>query len=134
LRWEPAWRHLDQTRPSQRDRDLAFRPCPGLLILRRAAAWRAFLRPVFLQRGDPDRRGRPLGLRRPTAPTRRHGREAGCDLKGGEPVEPFETLDKRFAPYTIPIVFLEKLHTGLRWAEGPVYFADQRCLLFSDLP
>jgi gluconolactonase len=49
-------------------------------------------------------------------------------------VEPFETLDKRFAPYTIPIVFLEKLHTGLRWAERPVYFADQRCLLFSDLP
>ena len=44
-------------------------------------------------------------------------------------MEPFETLDKRFAPYTIPIVFLEKLHTGLRWAEGPVYFADQRCLL-----
>ena len=49
-------------------------------------------------------------------------------------MEPFETLDKRFAPYTIPIVFLERLHTGLRWAEGPVYFADQRCLLFSDLP
>ena len=49
-------------------------------------------------------------------------------------MEPFETLDRRFASYTIPIVFLEKLHTGLRWAEGPVYFADQRCLLFSDLP
>ena len=49
-------------------------------------------------------------------------------------MEPFETLDNRFARYTIPIVFLEKLHTGLRWAEGPVYFADQRCLLFSDLP
>jgi len=49
-------------------------------------------------------------------------------------MEAFETLDKRFASYTIPIVFLEKLHTGLRWAEGPVYFADQRCLLFSDLP
>jgi gluconolactonase len=49
-------------------------------------------------------------------------------------MEPFETLDKRFALYTIPIVFLEKPHTGLRWAEGLVYFADQRCLLFSDLP
>ena len=49
-------------------------------------------------------------------------------------MEPFETLDKRFAAYTIPIVFLEKLHTGLRWAEGPVYFADQHCLMFSDLP
>jgi len=49
-------------------------------------------------------------------------------------MDAFEIYDKRFASYAIPIVFLEKLHTGLRWAEGPVYFADQRCLLFSDLP
>ena len=49
-------------------------------------------------------------------------------------MELFEILDKRFAEYAIPIVFLEKLHTGLRWAEGPVYFADQQCLLFSDVP
>ena len=49
-------------------------------------------------------------------------------------MEPFETLDKRFAPYTIPIVFLEKLHTGLRWAEGPVWFGDGRYLLCSDIP
>jgi gluconolactonase len=49
-------------------------------------------------------------------------------------MDPFEVYDKRFAQYTIPIVFLERLHTGLRWAEGPVYFADQRSLLFSDLP
>ena len=33
------------------------------------------------------------------------GHEAGCELKGEGPVDPFETLDKRFAPYTIPIVF-----------------------------
>jgi len=31
-------------------------------------------------------------------------------------------------------VFLEKLHGGMRWAEGPVYFGDQRCLIWSDLP
>ncbi len=49
-------------------------------------------------------------------------------------MELFEILDKRFAQYAIPIAFLEKLHTGLRWAEGPVYFADQQCLLFSDVP
>ena len=49
-------------------------------------------------------------------------------------MELFEILDKRFAPYAIPIALLEKLHTGLRWAEGPVYFADQQCLLFSDVP
>ena len=46
----------------------------------------------------------------------------------------FEAFDKRFAAYSIPIVFLEKLHGGLRWAEGPVYFGDQRCLILSDLP
>jgi gluconolactonase len=49
-------------------------------------------------------------------------------------MEPFEIFDKRFGRYTIPIVFLEKLHTGLRWAEGPAYFGDHRCLIFSDLP
>jgi gluconolactonase len=46
----------------------------------------------------------------------------------------FETFDKRFSRYLIPIVFLEKLHGGMRWAEGPVYFGDQRCLIWSDLP
>ncbi len=46
----------------------------------------------------------------------------------------FEVLDKRFGRYLIPIVFLEKLHGGMRWAEGPVYFGDQRCLIWSDLP
>jgi gluconolactonase len=48
--------------------------------------------------------------------------------------EPFEILDPRFRQYTIPIVWLEKLHTGMRWAEGPVYFADMRSLVWSDLP
>lgn len=49
-------------------------------------------------------------------------------------MEPFEILDDRFRSYTIPIVWLEKLYTGTRWAEGPVYFADLRCLVFSDIP
>lgn len=46
----------------------------------------------------------------------------------------FEVIDPRFRQYTIPIVWLEKLHSGMRWAEGPVYFADRRCLIWSDLP
>jgi gluconolactonase len=49
-------------------------------------------------------------------------------------MEPFEILDPRFRQYTIPIVWLEKLHGGMRWAEGPVYFRDLRCLVWSDLP
>ena len=47
---------------------------------------------------------------------------------------PFEIVDPRFQRYTLPIVWLEQLHTGLRWAEGPAYFADLRCLIWSDLP
>ena len=46
----------------------------------------------------------------------------------------FEVIDPRFRRYSIPIVWLEKLHGGMRWAEGPVYFADLRCLIWSDLP
>jgi gluconolactonase len=49
-------------------------------------------------------------------------------------VTPFESLDDRFRRYSLPNATLEKLHTGMRWAEGPVYFADQRCLIFSDIP
>ncbi len=49
-------------------------------------------------------------------------------------MECFEILDERFRRYTIPIVFPEKLHGGMRWAEGPVYFGDHRCLIWSDLP
>jgi gluconolactonase len=46
----------------------------------------------------------------------------------------FEALDQRFAQYIIPVCKLETLHTGMRWAEGPVYFADGRYLVLSDIP
>lgn len=44
------------------------------------------------------------------------------------------SLDERFAQIVIPVARLEVLHRGLRWGEGPVYFADGRYLLFSDIP
>lgn len=34
----------------------------------------------------------------------------------------------------LPNARLENLADGLRWAEGPVWFADHQCLLFSDIP
>jgi gluconolactonase len=46
----------------------------------------------------------------------------------------YEVLDKEFEKCVDPVAWLERLHTGCRWAEGPVYFADLRCLLWSDLP
>lgn len=48
--------------------------------------------------------------------------------------DPFEVLDAAFRQYTLPIVWLERLYTGCRWSEGPVYFGDLRCVVWSDLP
>jgi len=46
----------------------------------------------------------------------------------------FEVIKPRFAELIIGMCHLEKLYSGTRWAEGPVYFADGRYLLFSDIP
>ena len=46
----------------------------------------------------------------------------------------YEEYDPRFGNYVLPVCSLEKLYDGTRWAEGPVYFADGRFLLFSDIP
>src|SRR5690349_4047874 len=43
-------------------------------------------------------------------------------------------LDERFRPYTLPLAKLERLATGCRWAEGPVWFGDHRTLVWSDIP
>ena len=45
-----------------------------------------------------------------------------------------EALDERFAPYMIFSAAVERLYTGCRWAEGPVWFGDGRYLLWSDIP
>lgn len=45
-----------------------------------------------------------------------------------------EVLDPRFKKYTIANAAIERLHTGARWTEGPVWFGDGRYLLWSDIP
>lgn len=45
-----------------------------------------------------------------------------------------EVVDPRFKQYVIGNAAVERLYTGLRWAEGPVWFGDHQCLLFSDIP
>jgi gluconolactonase len=45
-----------------------------------------------------------------------------------------EVVDPRFAKYVAWNAAVERLYTGARWAEGPVWFADGRYLLFSDIP
>src|SRR5690349_18713000 len=45
-----------------------------------------------------------------------------------------ETVDPRFAKYKVQSAAVERLWTGARWAEGPVWFGDGRYLVFSDIP
>ncbi|PLC53714.1 gluconolactonase [Pollutimonas nitritireducens] len=43
-------------------------------------------------------------------------------------------LDPRFEKLVLPLAVIEKLASGCRWAEGPVWFGDGRYLLWSDVP
>ncbi len=46
----------------------------------------------------------------------------------------FEVIDKRFGRYILHNAALERIAEGCRWTEGPVWFGDADCLLFSDIP
>jgi gluconolactonase len=43
-------------------------------------------------------------------------------------------LDPRFEKYWIKLGAIERIATGMRWAEGPIWFGDGRYLLCSDIP
>jgi gluconolactonase len=45
-----------------------------------------------------------------------------------------QVLDDSFAKLRLRTAAVEKLASGFRWAEGPVWFGDQRCLIWSDIP
>ena len=45
-----------------------------------------------------------------------------------------QSLDQSFDKYRLPLAGVERLASGLRWGEGPVWFGDGRYLLCSDIP
>jgi gluconolactonase len=45
-----------------------------------------------------------------------------------------QALDPSFSKYRLLLASVEKIAGGCRWNEGPVYFGDARCLLWSDIP
>jgi gluconolactonase len=45
-----------------------------------------------------------------------------------------EVLDDSFDQYRIATAAVERIATGMRWCEGPVWFGDGRYLLWSDIP
>jgi len=46
----------------------------------------------------------------------------------------FEIHDPVFASYVMGNAPVKRIATGFDWVEGPVWFGDQDCLLFSDIP
>ena len=53
---------------------------------------------------------------------------------GRYPDPSIRVLDPSFARYRVGNGAVERLATGFRWAEGPVWLGDNRCLLWSDIP
>ncbi len=47
---------------------------------------------------------------------------------------PYEIHDDRFRHLIVPSSGLEELYSDCRWAEGPVWFSDLQCLIWSDIP
>ncbi len=46
----------------------------------------------------------------------------------------FEVIDPKFGRYVLGNAPVKQLATGFDWVEGPVWFGDANCLLFSDIP
>ncbi|TCR00437.1 SMP-30/gluconolactonase/LRE family protein [Neorhizobium sp. JUb45] len=51
-----------------------------------------------------------------------------------QPSSIYEIHDDRFRHLIVGTSDLEELYSDCRWAEGPVWFADLGCLIFSDIP
>src|SRR5476651_603619 len=45
-----------------------------------------------------------------------------------------QVLDPSFNALRLQLASVERLYTGCRWSEGPVYFGDGRYALWSDIP
>ena len=45
-----------------------------------------------------------------------------------------KVIDPSFGKYRLPLAKVEKIASGMRWCEGPVWFGDGRYLLWSDIP
>ena len=56
------------------------------------------------------------------------------DAPGRYPDPAVRVLDPRFDRCRLHNSAVERIATGFRWAEGPVWFGDHRCLVWSDIP
>ena len=64
---------------------------------------------------------------------------ATATFGGWEPSDKYpdpavKVLDPSFLKYRVFNASVERLFTGARWSEGPVWLGDARCVLWSDIP
>src|SRR5437899_192555 len=82
--------------------------------------------------------GAALALKPAAVAEEKEGESAAADQEHKAPVaypDPaVEVVDPRFAKYKVGNAAVERLYTGTRWSEGPVWFGDGRYLLWSDIP
>jgi gluconolactonase len=57
-----------------------------------------------------------------------------CNAEGVRVMSFFEAEENVFSSFLLGNAPLKKLADGFDWAEGPVWFGDHDCLLFSDIP
>jgi gluconolactonase len=58
----------------------------------------------------------------------------GWEASERYPDPAIKILDPSFLKYRVFNASVERLFTGARWSEGPVWFGDARCVLWSDIP
>jgi len=59
---------------------------------------------------------------------------AGWEASERYPDPAIKVLDPSFEKYRLALAGVERIASGCRFNEGPVYFGDARCLLWSDIP
>src|SRR5258707_12800649 len=57
----------------------------------------------------------------------------GWEASERYPDPAIKILDPSFLKYRVFNASVERLFTGARWSEGPVWFGDARCVLWSDI-
>ncbi len=61
--------------------------------------------------------------------------QPNTSVTGAEPLGlRVEVIAPRFSRFILHNAVLERLASGCRWTEGPVWFGDAGCVLFSDIP
>ncbi len=66
----------------------------------------------------------------PTTPDYAHGWQPATRY----PDPAIVALDPSFEAYHLKLSAVERLATGCRWSEGPVWLGDSRIVVWSDIP